>query len=130
MRVPKTPLILITALFFFSGGQQLLLAEEEAASNDSGGLFDLFGRKIDPETAAVDGEMPAGPLKIVIDKTAPKFGSKKRRSRSSGSRSRPSTAKKIQWTQQRPGFVNSGGGKSNEATHLVKSGRRVYLKSY
>ncbi|MFT5471001.1 MAG: hypothetical protein ACI8UO_006134 [Verrucomicrobiales bacterium] len=134
MKISKTPLILIATLLM--GGQQLLVAEDEASTPEAeeesgGGLFDLFGRRIDPDAAAVEGDMPAGPLKIVVDRSAPRFGSKRRGSSSRSRSSRSSgSSKRIQWTQKRPNFVNSGGSGASGATHLVKNGSRVYLKSY
>lgn len=120
---------LLIAVLVCGGGQQLLVAEDEGG----GGLFDLFGRKIEPETAAVEGEMPAGPLEIVMDRNAPRFGSKRRSSSSSGrtTRAKPLWTKKIQWSRSQDAQVNSGGsGSASAATHLVKSGGRVYLRSY
>ena len=114
---------------------QLLSAEEDSADSDSaaaeeggGGFFDLFGRKIQPDEDMAEGSMPDGELKIVIDKNAPRFGSK-RRSRGRSYR-KPLFSKKIPWSQKRETYVNSGGsGSGGEATHLVKSGGRVYLRS-
>lgn len=116
---------------------QLLSAQDEsadsdsAAAEDSGGFFDLFGRKIQPDKDMAEGSMPEGELKIVVDKNAPRFGSKRRSSRSRGRTYRkPLFSKKILWSQKRETYVNSGGsGSGGEATHLVKSGGRVYLRS-
>ena len=141
MRV-RNPLILAVGILL-GGASSQLLAEDDAATeaavdnstvamaetDGGGGFFDLFGRKIDPDTEAMEGDMPDGPLKIVVDKNAPKFGSRKRGKSSSSRASRPSSAKRIQWSGNHESFVNSGASNSG-ATHLVKSGRRVYLRNY
>ncbi|MEM7014842.1 MAG: hypothetical protein AAF585_25560, partial [Verrucomicrobiota bacterium] len=108
-------LALVAVLAF--GIPQLLSAQDDSADSNSaaaeeggGGFFDLFGRKIEPDREMAEGSMPEGELKIVVDKNAPRFGSKRRSSSSRGRTYRkPLFSKKIPWSQKRETYVNSGG---------------------
>lgn len=103
--------------------------------DEEGGLFDLFGRRVDPTSSNVEGLMPEGELKVVVDPVAPRLFSKSKRKRSykrkvvaSPSQPRiPSNAKRIFWGRKDQLVVNVT---SNQATHVVQSGGRVLLRNF
>ena len=113
-----------------------MLAADTEAEPERVGLFDLFGRQVTPDSQNLEGEMPEGELKVVIDHKAPRLFSRKKRTRT---RTRtastrtvkpriPLNAKRITWGRKDQLFVNVP--TTGQATHVLKSEGRVMLKRY
>jgi len=113
------------------------------------GFFDLFGRRVERASQNMDGSMPEGVLEVSVvpPKRPPLLAARKSAAaakvasgKASGSAVRkpkvapapappkiPANARAIAWSPRYYTDVNSGG---TPATHVVKSGDRVMLRSF
>ena len=108
----------------------LFLSGAFAATASDHPVFDLFGRPVNPAHLNLNGAMPSGELKLVIDPAAPRFGAKRHKSRAiRGSRSTTSPSHLIALAS-RPTQSVINVDQAVFATHLVKSGNRLILRHY
>ena len=106
----------------------LLFAGTVAASGSENPVFDLFGRAVDPAHLNPTGTMPPGELKLVIKPSAPRFGAKRRKSRTARRSPEPPTHLIALATRPTQNVINVD--QAVFATHLVKSGNRLILRHY
>jgi len=106
----------------------ILLSGTFAATASDHPVFDLFGRPVDPAHLNLNGAMPPGELKLVIDPSSPRFGAKRRKSRTA--RRSPEPPTQLVALAARPSQSVINVDQAIFATHLMKSGNRLILRHY